>query len=128
MTTVQLDTATAEIRQAFYAYESALTHNRIEEVNAFFFPSDKIARYGAKASEHQYGYDAIVQARLKRGPVYNPNRTLIHVHIQAVDINYGLAHAEYWSDGIHAIGRQSQTWLRTANGWKIVSAHVSFGG
>jgi hypothetical protein len=25
------------------------------------------------------------------------------------------------------IGRQSQTWMRTDSGWKIVGAHVSYG-
>jgi Protein of unknown function (DUF3225) len=29
--------------------------------------------------------------------------------------------------GSSKIGRQSQTWMRTKGGWKIVSAHVSFG-
>jgi hypothetical protein len=29
--------------------------------------------------------------------------------------------------GSDKVGRQSQTWMRTAEGWTITSAHVSFG-
>ena len=36
-------------------------------------------------------------------------------------------HTEFHPDGSAQIGRQSQIWIRTDSGWKIVSAHVSFG-
>lgn len=123
----QLSEAAEEIRRAFYAYEDALTRNLIAEVNAFFLQSPATARFGAAASERQYGYDEVAEARVARGPVKRPMRTLLTVHIHAVDENVGLAHAEFRPDGSDTIGRQSQTWLRTPAGWKIVSAHVSFG-
>ncbi len=122
-----LSDATEQIKQAFYAYEEALTSNLIEKVNAFFLHSPAAARFGVAAGEHQYGCEAIVRARLARGPVAQPKRTLVHVHVQAVSKDVGLAHAEYIPEGHDVVGRQSQTWLRTPSGWKIVSAHVSFG-
>jgi hypothetical protein len=38
----------------------------------------------------------------------------------------GVANVEYVPRGSDRVGRQSQTWMRTPDGWKIVSAHVSF--
>lgn len=32
---------------------------------------------------------------------------------------------EFQRDGSDRIGRQSQTWMRTPDGWRVVSAHVS---
>jgi hypothetical protein len=36
------------------------------------------------------------------------------------------ASTEYIPFGAERIGRQSRTGIRTAHGWKIVAAHVSF--
>ncbi len=123
----QYTAVAAEIRAAFYAYEAALTQNRLQEINSFFFSSDKTARFGAAENEHQYGFAAITQARLRRGSVSNPKRKLVKVHVCALTADVGVAHAEYLPEGVDAIGRQSQTWLRSDDGWKIISAHVSFG-
>jgi hypothetical protein len=41
--------------------------------------------------------------------------------------DFGIANTEFSPIGSDKIGRQSQTWVRTAEGWRIVSAHVSFG-
>ena len=32
---------------------------------------------------------------------------------------------EFRRDGSARIGRQSQTWVRIAEGWRVVAAHVS---
>jgi hypothetical protein len=32
---------------------------------------------------------------------------------------------EFHRDGSTAIGRQSQTWVRMPDGWRVVAAHVS---
>jgi hypothetical protein len=41
--------------------------------------------------------------------------------------DFGIANVEFIPAGRNTVGRQSQTWVRTDQGWKIVSAHVSFG-
>ena len=35
------------------------------------------------------------------------------------------ANTEFARDGSPATGRQSQTWLRLPEGWRVVAAHVS---
>ena len=40
--------------------------------------------------------------------------------------DFATANTEFIPFGSERIGRQSQTWVRTERGWKIVSAHVSF--
>jgi len=39
-----------------------------------------------------------------------------------------VANTEFVPHGSGAIGHQSQTWMRTDGGWKIVGAHVSWLG
>ena len=36
------------------------------------------------------------------------------------------ANTEFVPTGSDAVGRQSQTWIRTDEGWRIASAHVSW--
>ena len=38
------------------------------------------------------------------------------------------ANIEFLRDGSTRTGRQSQTWMRTPEGWKVVAAHVSLLG
>ena len=40
--------------------------------------------------------------------------------------DYGVANRVFRRDPDPRVGRQSQTWLRTADGWRVVAAHVSW--
>jgi Protein of unknown function (DUF3225) len=116
----------AELTAAFEAYERALIDNDIAGVNALFWNNPDAVRFGARDSERQYGYAEIAESRLKRGPV-DQRRTLHNQRITTFGSDFGIANVEYVPVGSSKIGRQSQTWMRTEHGWKIVSAHVSFG-
>jgi hypothetical protein len=61
------------------------------------------------------------------GGVVNQSRTLTNQRIATFGRDFGITNTEFHPDGSGRIGRQSQTWIRTDSGWKIVSAHVSFG-
>jgi hypothetical protein len=39
--------------------------------------------------------------------------------------DFAIANTEFTRVGSARVGRQSQTWLRTNQGWKVASAHVS---
>ena len=39
--------------------------------------------------------------------------------------DFAIADAEYSRPGLRGVTRQSQTWVRMPEGWRIVSAHVS---
>jgi hypothetical protein len=42
--------------------------------------------------------------------------------------DFATANTEFQSAGRPTPGRQSQTWIKTQEGWRIVSAHVSLLG
>jgi hypothetical protein len=113
----------AEVTAAFHAYEAALLGNDIEGLNALFWDDPRTLRYGI--GELNYSYAEIAQFRRQRGPV-NQARTLRNTRIKTFGRDFATADTEFIPQGSNRIGRQSQAWVRTDAGWKIVSAHVSF--
>ena len=120
---VNLPEALAELTAAFESYERALIGNDIEGLNSLFWESPLTLRYGVR--ELLYSHAEIAKFRRDRGPV-DQRRTLRNTRITAFGRDFGTANTEYIPFGTERIGRQSQTWMRTAQGWKIVAAHVSF--
>jgi hypothetical protein len=123
MVEVNLPDVLAELRAAFEAYERALQANDIEGLNQLFWDSPLTLRYGVK--ELLYSHADIARFRRERGPV-DQRRSLRNTRITTFGRDYGVANTEYLPSGSDRVGRQSQTWVRTDQGWKIVSAHVSF--
>ena len=123
MTEVNLPQPLAELTAAFEAYERALQANDIEGLNALFWESAHTLRYGVK--ELLYSHAEIARFRRERGPV-DQRRALRNTRITTFGREFGVANTEYVPFGTERIGRQSQTWVRTDAGWKIVAAHVSF--
>lgn len=113
----------AEMTQAFAAYEKALLGNDIEGLNALFWESPLTLRYGVR--ELLYSHAEIAKFRRDRGPI-DQRRTLRNTRITTFGRDFATANTEFIPSGSERIGRQSQTWVRTQRGWKIVSAHVSF--
>jgi hypothetical protein len=91
-----------------------------------FWDSPSTLRYGARVGEIQYGHQEIAAFRISRGAI-DQRRALRHRHITTFGRDFGVANTEFIPAGSQKIGRQSQTWMRTPGGWKIVSAHVSYG-
>ncbi len=126
MLEVDVPQTLAELTTAFDAYERALLDNDIAAVNEFFWNNADTVRFGTREGEHQYGYAEIAAFRTRRGPL-DQRRELHHRRITTFGRDFGVATVEYIPAGSDRKGRQSQTWIRTDGGWKIVSAHVSFG-
>lgn len=126
MLEVDLPEVLAELTAAFDRYERALIGNDIAALNELFWESPQTLRYGVRASELLYGHAEIAAFRIRRGPV-DQRRTLRNLRITTFGRDFGVANVEFVPAGSDAVGRQSQTWVRTETGWKIVSAHVSFG-
>lgn len=123
MLTINLPDALAELTAAFEAYERALIGNDIEGLNRLFWESPLTLRYGVR--EHLYSHAEIAKFRRDRGAV-DQRRTLRNTRITTFGQDFGTANTEYVPYGTDEIGRQTQTWVRTADGWKIVCAQVSF--
>jgi Protein of unknown function (DUF3225) len=112
----------AEVQAAFARYEDALVNNRVEVLDELFWRSRHTVRYGA--GENLYGYDAIAAFRAARSPA-GLARQLARTVITTYGRDFATAMTEFRRDGNPSIGRQSQTWLRTPEGWRVVAAHVS---
>ena len=113
----------AELTAAFRSYEDALVANDFAALNELFWQSPLTLRYGV--SELLYSHDEIARFRISRGPI-DQRRQLRNTRITTFGRDFGTANTEYVPHGSGRIGRQSQTWVRVARDWKIVSAHVSF--
>jgi len=123
MAPVNIPEVQAELEAAFACYEAALLANDIETLNRLFWDSALTLRYGLH--DMQYSHDEIARFRRERGAIAQ-QRTLRNTHVTTFGQDYGVANTEFIRQGTNRLGRQSQTWVRTDDGWKIVAAHVSF--
>ncbi|RZI64080.1 oxalurate catabolism protein HpxZ [Variovorax guangxiensis] len=115
----------AEVTAAFARYEDALVHNKVDVLDELFWSSPHTLRYGA--TENLYGYDEIQAFRASRSS-QGLMRELLRTAITTYGSDFATAHCEFRREGSAKIGRQSQTWVRTAQGWRVVAAHVSLMG
>lgn len=114
----------ADVRHAFAQYESALMADDIATLDRLFHAAPSTVRYGV--GEVLYGIDEIRAFRRGRGG--SPQRRLGRVQINSYGRDFATANAEFFREGSTRRGRQSQSWVRFADGWKVVSAHVSLEG
>ncbi len=113
-----------EVRACFDRYEKALMADDIPAMDALFHDSPTTVRYGV--GEVLYGMEEIRAFRKGRGG--SPQRILTRVTINSYGRDLAVANAEFRREGAERRGRQSQTWVRFPDGWKVVSAHVSLEG
>ncbi len=114
----------AEVERAFHAYERALMADDVPAMDALFHDAPTTVRYGV--GEVLYGAAEIRAFRKGRGG--SPQRRLGRVAITTYGPDVATANAEFFREGSDRRGRQSQTWVRFPDGWKVVSAHVSIEG
>lgn len=112
----------ADVTAAFERYEVALVGNDVAVLDGLFWNSPHTLRYGA--TENLYGFDAIRAFRAGR-PSAGLARTLGKTVITTYGRDFATANTEFQRSGSDKLGRQSQTWMRTPEGWRVVSAHVS---
>jgi len=113
-----------EVTAAFHAYERALMADDIPAMDALFHDAPTTNRYGV--GEVLYGIDEIRAFRKGRGG--SPQRRLGRVTITVYGASFATADAEFFREGSDRRGRQTQSWVKFADGWKVVSAHVSIEG
>jgi hypothetical protein len=119
---INLPEVLAEVQAAFARYEDALVHNKVEVLDELFWDSPHTLRYGA--TENLYGYQAIQDFRAAR-PSAGLMREIYNTVITTYGRDFATANTEFRRAGSTATGRQSQTWMRTPAGWRVVAAHVS---
>jgi len=114
----------AEVTAAFYEYERALMADDVPAMDRLFADAPTTVRYGV--GEVLYGADEIREFRKGRGG--SPQRKLGRVAITTYGDSFATANAEFFRERSDRRGRQSQAWVKFADGWKVVSAHVSIEG
>ncbi len=119
---VNLPAVMAEVEAVFAEYERALVTNDVATLDRLFWASPHTLRYGA--GENLYGYDAIQAFRQGR-PSNNLARDILATSITTFGQDFAVANVEFRREGSERTGRQSQTWVRMPEGWRVVAAHVS---
>jgi len=122
---INLPDVVDEVAAAFDRYEEALTTNDVATLDELFWDSPHTLRYGA--TENLYGYEQIQAFRAAR-PAAGLERELLRVVITTYGHDFAMANAEFRRVGSERTGRQSQAWMRTPLGWRVVAAHVSLLG
>ena len=112
----------AEVTAAFERYEQALSTNDLDTIDGLFRDSPLTLRYGPNGT--LLGHAAISAFRRARD-IKGLERTLKNTIITTFGRDFAVANTEYDRSSSNVTGRQSQTWVRMPEGWRIVSAHVS---
>ncbi|HEY4331302.1 MAG TPA: AtzH-like domain-containing protein [Ilumatobacteraceae bacterium] len=111
-----------EVRAMSDAYEAALLANDIDAMNGVFWESPEVLRFGV--GDAQVGIDEVVAWRAAAIPV-SPRRRITSRTILELAPGVVAVDLTFRNGDEHAIGRQSQTWVRGDDGWRIARAHVS---
>jgi hypothetical protein len=114
----------AELKSMYPLYEAALVNNDADVLTRMFWASPIAVRFGI--TENLHGIDEIAAFRKGRASV-NLARQIRRLDIVSFGRDYGSITLEFERrvEGRTVSGRQSQVWVRFAEGWRIVSAHVS---
>ena len=123
MPEINIPEVLAEVSAAFQRYEVALNTNNVAVLDELFWNSPLTVRYGI--GENLYGHDQIAAFRSARSPA-GMARTIRATLITTYGRDLATANTLFERESAAGkIGRQSQTWIRTPQGWRVVAAHVS---
>jgi hypothetical protein len=121
--TVDRPEVVAELRAVFERYEVALVANDLDTLGELFWDDPRTERVGL--GDRQHGYRAVQAARAGL-PRQTPPRALRDCVITTFGDDMGVVTTEFVTDDPSIpLGRQSQTWVRFPQGWRVVAAHVS---
>jgi hypothetical protein len=114
----------AELERLYPEYERALVTNDVDTLTAMFWAAPQVMRFGV--TENLYGIEELEAFRKGRSPA-NLARKVVRQDIVTFGTDFGSVTLEFEreKDGKVTRGRQSQTWVRFDEGWRVVAAHVS---
>lgn len=113
----------AEVQAAFARYEAALVANDLDTLDDLFWHDERTVRIGL--DDRQDGFTAVSAFRRSQAR-QTPPRTLRNTSILTFGDDVAVVTTEFVPTDGSPEGRQSQTWIRFADGWRVVAAHVSF--
>ncbi|WP_433793783.1 AtzH-like domain-containing protein [Actinoplanes sp. CA-252034] len=110
----------AEVTELFEAYERALVADDVDAVIGFF--AAEAIRFGI--TDQQAGIEEQRRWRRTQGGL-PPGRRLKDTTIRGYGRSTAVVTTLFGYPASDVPGRQSQTWVRLPEGWRIVHAHVS---
>jgi hypothetical protein len=120
---IDIPDVVAEVQAAFEKYEQALVTNDVATLDTMFRNDPRTIRFGQ--SENLYGYKEIEAFRAAR-PSAGLSRTLSKTVITTFGRDFAMASTLFHRNTAPGkVGRMTQTWVRFAEGWRIVVGHVS---
>lgn len=121
---VNLPEVIAELRELYPRYEQALVTNDVDTLVAMFWAAPEVMRFGV--TENLYGHEEL-EAFRKARLATNLMRSVTRLEIVSFGHDFASITVEFERDTPRGMtrGRQSQTWVRFPQGWRIASAHVS---
>jgi hypothetical protein len=112
----------AEVKDAFLRYQRAVDSNDVDTMNTLFWKSPCTVRFAPNGT--LIGHDAI--SSFRRNRTHSTfERKLQNTVITTFGRDFAATNTETVKVGESGISRQSQTWIRTPEGWRIAAAHVS---
>ncbi|MHC5724169.1 MAG: oxalurate catabolism protein HpxZ [Nostoc sp.] len=124
MTTINDPTVVTEVTDLYLKYEKALGNNNLEVMDSLFWDAPEVVRFGI--TENLYGGEEVRNFRQNR-PNPKIEREILNLKVVTFGKDAATVTLEFRRNinGVERFGRQSQTWYRFTEGWKVVSAHVS---
>jgi hypothetical protein len=120
---IDLPEVVAQVREAFERYEQALVTNDVATLDSLFRRDGRTIRYGI--AENLYGHEEVAAFRAARPPV-GLMRTRARTVITTYGRDFAVASTLFHRPTLAGkVGRQMQSWVRFAEGWRVVAAHVS---
>jgi len=119
---IDLPDVVAEVRESHDKYEAALSSNDLATLDALFWRDAKTIRFGPNGT--LIGHASI--SAFRRGRAFKEaTRVILAQHITTFGRDFAVTNQETRAGESGEVIRQSQTWVRTEHGWRIVAAHVS---
>jgi hypothetical protein len=113
----------AEVTQCFNDYNAAIDAGDSAQLNAFFWDAPQTVRFGG--NENLFGHAEIAAFRSTQWKPAGSPRQLVRAAIATIGRDTATTNAIFRRDGHPGLMRQSQTWQRRPEGWRIIAAHVS---
>jgi hypothetical protein len=115
----------AEVTAAFERYDNGLAENDVAVLNDSFWEHPLTLRYGIGENLRSHAEIAAFRANRTSQQHAARARVLENTRITTFGRDFATANTEYRLVNGGKRGRQSQTWVRMPEGWKVVAAHVS---
>jgi hypothetical protein len=123
LTRVNEPAVVASVLGTFERYETALVANDLDALDEFMWWDERLVRVGV--DDRQDGF-AEVSAFRREQVRQTPARTLQDTVVVTFGDHTAVITTSFVPTDGSPSGRQSQTWVRMPEGWRIVAAHVSW--